>query len=263
MTHPRLKPLAHQPVALVTGGAAGIGAAIARRFARDGFFVFVGDVDTAAADLTTRIIADGGGRTASMPMDVSRPEQVAAAFDRIKGEAGRIDVLVNNAGIAPVQNFLDITPEQWERVVGVNLTGTFLCAQAAARLMISASRGCIINLSSNNAVAAHPTLLHYAATKGAINSLTKGLAVALAPHGIRVNAIAPGSVRTPMTEPQYAPPGALDRVLARTPLGRIAEPDEIAGVAAFLASPDASYLTGTTIYADGGRLALNGVMVRA
>src|SRR5688572_21023757 len=164
MTHPRPKPRAHQPVALVTGGGAGIGAAIARRFARDGFFVFVGDIDTAAADLTTRSIADAGGQAASLRMDVSRPEQVAATFDRIKDEAGRIDVLVNNAGIAPVQNFLDITPEQWERVVGVNLTGTFLCAQAAARLMISANRGCIINLSSNNAVAAHPTLIHYAAT---------------------------------------------------------------------------------------------------
>jgi NAD(P)-dependent dehydrogenase (short-subunit alcohol dehydrogenase family) len=124
------------------------------------------------------------------------------------------------------------------------------------------TRGSIVNLTSVNAVVAHPVLVHYAATKGGINMLTKGMAVALAPHGIRVNAIGPGTVNTPINANFFSMPGMIDRFLMRTPLGRIAEPEEIARVAVFLASDDASYMTGTTVYADGGRLALNGLMAR-
>jgi NAD(P)-dependent dehydrogenase (short-subunit alcohol dehydrogenase family) len=168
---------------------------------------------------------------------------------------------VANAAVQAEIHFLDLTEEEFDRVVRVNLKGTFLCGQTAARHMVETGRrGAIINLTSVNAVVAHSVLVHYAATKGGITMLTKGMAVALAPHGIRVNAIGPGTVETPINVNVFAMPGMKDRLLMRTPLGRIAAAEEIARVAVFLASDDASYITGTTIYADGGRLALNGVM---
>lgn len=247
-------------VALVTGAGAGIGAAIARRFAAEGYVVFAADVDVPAASAVAKAICRAGSRATALQMDVGQGADIDRAFQTIERDAGRLDVLVNNAGIAPPQSLFEIRPDDWERVIRVNLTGTFLSAQAAARLMTRQGGGCIINVASANAVAAHPDLIHYAASKGGIVSLTKALAVALAEYHIRVNAIGPGSVRTPMTEARYARPGTLAGVLSRIPLGRIAEPEEIAGIAAFLASADGSYLTGITIYADGGRLALNGVM---
>ena len=252
-----------QRVALVTGAGAGIGAAIARRFARDGFWVFAADVDTGGAQRTADDIRAEGFRATSLLMDVGVPEDVAAGFAGLEAEAQRRDVLVNNAGIAPAADFFDIGREEWERVIRVNLTGTFLCSQAGARIMREHGGGAIINLSSGNALMPHPTLIPYVASKGGIGSLTKAMAVALAEYGIRVNAIGPGSVRTPMTQVSYAAPGAMDKILSRTPIGRVAEPEEIAGVAAFLASPDSSYVTGITVYADGGRAALNGVVVRS
>jgi len=250
-------------VALVTGAGGGIGGAIARRFARDGFWVFAADLDDEGARRTADGIQAAGFHATPLRMDVGSREDVASGFVRLGQEAGRLDVLVNNAGIAPAADFLDIAYEEWERVLRVNLTGTFLCSQAAARIMRGHGGGAIINMSSGNAVMPHPTLIPYAASKGGIDSLTKAMAIALAAHGIRVNAIGPGSVRTPMTETSYAAPGAMERILSRTPIGRIAEPEEIAGVAAFLASPDASYVTGITVSADGGRAALNGVIVRS
>ena len=249
--------------ALVTGAGAGIGAAIARRFARDGFWVFAADVDTGGAQRTADDIRADGFRATPLGMDVGVPEDVASGFARLESEAQRLDVLVNNAGIAPAADFFDIGHEDWERVIRVNLTGTFLCSQAGARIMRVHGGGVIINLSSGNALMPHPTLIPYAASKGGIGSLTKAMAVALAEYGIRVNAIGPGSVRTPMTQVSYSAPGAMDKILSRTPIGRVAEPEEIAGVAAFLASPDSSYVTGITVYADGGRAALNGVVVRS
>jgi NAD(P)-dependent dehydrogenase (short-subunit alcohol dehydrogenase family) len=171
--------------------------------------------------------------------------------------------MVSNAAVQAEIPFLDLTEQEFDRVIRVNLKGTFLCGQTAARHMVeTGTRGTIINMSSVNAVVAHPVLVHYAASKGGIGMLTKGMAVSLAPHGIRVNGIGPGTVNTPINANFFGMPGMIDRFLMRTPLGRIAESDEIASVAVFLASDEASYVTGTTIYADGGRLALNGVMAR-
>jgi NAD(P)-dependent dehydrogenase (short-subunit alcohol dehydrogenase family) len=171
--------------------------------------------------------------------------------------------MVANAAVQAEIPFLDLTEQEFDRVIRVNLKGAFLCGQNAARHMVeSGTRGTIINMSSVNAVVAHPVLVHYAASKGGIAMLTKGMAVSLAPHGIRVNAIGPGTTNTPINANFFSMPGMVERFLMRTPLGRIAEADEIATVAVFLASDDASYVTGTTIYADGGRLALNGLMAR-
>jgi NAD(P)-dependent dehydrogenase (short-subunit alcohol dehydrogenase family) len=245
-------------VAIVTGAARGIGLAIARELVQEGAQVALADV---LAETLRAEAAALGKAALAVPTDVGDSGQVARLLASTVERFGRLDVMVANAAVQAEIPFLDLTEAEFDRVVRVNLKGTFLCGQAAARHMVGAgTRGAIINLSSVNAVVAHPVLVHYAATKGGIAMLTKGMAVALAPHGIRVNAIGPGTTNTPINANFFSMPGMVDRFLARTPLGRVAEPEEIARVAVFLACDDSSYVTGTTIYADGGRLALNGLM---
>ncbi|HEX4883170.1 MAG TPA: SDR family oxidoreductase [Casimicrobiaceae bacterium] len=242
-------------VAIVTGAARGIGLAIASRFADEGAQVVMVDL----ADDAIRTAAAGIPRAVAVAADVSVTEDVA----RIVGEAvrctGRIDVLVNNAGITHASDFLDLAEEDFDRVLRVNLKSMFLCGQAVARHMVAQRvRGAIVNMSSVNAVLAIPNQVPYVVSKGGINQLTRVMALSLAPHGIRVNAIGPGTIATELARQAVLGDEASRRkILSRTPLGRLGEPEEVAAVAAFLASDDASYLTGQTIYPDGGRMSLN------
>lgn len=243
--------------ALVTGAGRGIGQAIALAFAREGARVAVADVDARGVGATARRI----GRAAlPLVMDVADAASVDAGFAQIDRAWRRLDVAVTNAAVEPIGPFLDLPEATWDRIIDVNLKGTFLVAQRAARRMAARGRGVILTLSSVNAEVARAESAAYAASKGGVRQLTKAMAIALAPHGIRVNAIGPGTVVTGLTAPQLKNPAWRDAVRQRTPLGRVAAPREIAAVAVFLASDASSYMTGTTVYVDGGRLALNGLM---
>ena len=185
-------------------------------------------------------------------------DQVDALVAAAVAAFGRIDVMVNNAGIAPVMDFLDVSPDTFDRVMGVNLKGAFLGTQAAARAMIARGEGgVIINMSSINSGLANPNVATYAISKGGMNQVTSTAAVAFAPHGIRVCGVGPGTIATEIIKGAFTERAGMNAILARTPLGRLGEPEEVAGVVAFLASDDASYITGETIYPDGGRRILN------
>ncbi|MEL7300415.1 MAG: SDR family oxidoreductase [Pseudomonadota bacterium] len=242
-----------QTFALVTGGAQGIGLACAEALAEDGHTVIVADLNAEGAAAAGKALGGAG-----YGVDMGQPDQIAALFDRIEAEHGAVSVLVNNAGLALPQDFLETTLEGWQRVIDVNLSGVFLATQRAARGMVAAGlEGAIVNMSSINAQVAIPSIAAYCASKGGVMQLTKSAALALAPHGIRVNAVGPGSIDTAMLGTVNEDPAAKARILSRTPLGRIGTAREIGDIVAFLASPKASYITGETIYADGGRLGLN------
>jgi NAD(P)-dependent dehydrogenase (short-subunit alcohol dehydrogenase family) len=191
--------------------------------------------------------------------DVGRKKDVDKLFEAAIDDFGRVDILLSNAAITHTAEFLDLAEADWDRVVQTNLKAKFLCGQAAARLMVKQGHGgVIVNMSSVNAVLAIPNQVPYVVAKGGVNQLTKVMAVALAPHGIRVVAVGPGTILTELARGVVlGDEKARKKILSRTPIGRWGEPEEVAGVVTFLASDDASYLTGTTIYPDGGRLALN------
>jgi glucose 1-dehydrogenase len=243
--------------ALVTGASRGIGLAIAKRLAEEGAIVTMADV------------LDGEGASAAQHLkasyvhcDVSKPADITNALASIVKAHGAIDILVNNAAISIAKDFLEISEEEFDKVIAINLKGAFLLTQAAARQMVKqveAGRkpGSIVNMSSVNDTLAIPSIAPYTMSKGGVKQLTAVSALALAPHGIRVNAIGPGSIRTAMLTGTLQDKAAMNRALSRTPLGRVGEPEEIAAIAAFLASDDASYITGQVIYADGGRMPLN------
>jgi NAD(P)-dependent dehydrogenase (short-subunit alcohol dehydrogenase family) len=190
--------------------------------------------------------------------DVSQKADVDAMVAFTLKEFGRIDILVNNAGVTCAADFLDVKEEDFDRVLRINLKSMFLCGQAVAREMVKQHSGCIINMSSVNAELAIPNQVPYVVSKGAINQLTKVMALNLVNHGIRVNGIGPGTILTELAKKAVmASPESRKTILSRTPMGRCGEPEEVAAIAAFLASDDASYMTGQTIYVDGGRLALN------
>jgi len=237
--------------AIVTGGAKGIGFGIARRFVAEGARVLIADVD---ADAGLRAAASLGEAAQAVPADVSRPADVTRLVDQTLAAFGRLDILVNNAGVSLPAPFLDVSLEIWERTLAVNLTGAFLCGQAAARVMAEQRWGRIINIASVNSFMAEPHASHYAASKGALVQLTKGMAVDLAPYNVLVNAIAPGPIATERSAPIFARPdqqGMLNRVL----LGHPGAPSDVAAAAAFLASDDASFIHGTVLLVDGGFLA--------
>ncbi|HCY99708.1 MAG: dehydrogenase [Rhodobacterales bacterium RIFCSPHIGHO2_02_FULL_62_130] len=245
-------------VAIITGGARGIGRACAERFLSEGAQVAIADVDV---DQLVKTAAELGGpdRVLAVTTDVAQKDQVDRLVAQTVAAFGRLDVMVNNAGIAQVKDYLDITPEDFDRVLGINLKGVFLGIQAAARQMIAQGQGgVIVNMSSINSGLANPNLATYAISKAGINQATSTAAVAFAPHNIRVCGVGPGTIATEMIEGAFTKrAGGNDIILSRTPIGRLGRPEEIASVVAFLASDDASYFTGETIYPDGGRRILN------
>jgi NAD(P)-dependent dehydrogenase (short-subunit alcohol dehydrogenase family) len=232
---------------LITGGASGIGAATAARFLEEGSQVCILDRDASAcAAIRLQLPAIA----AAIIADVTDLQQVQAAFAEAVRVMGGVDVLINNAGISIRHNFLDITPEEWDRVIAVNLTGVFYVAQTAARHMMERGSGVILQTASTNGMMGYPYYSDYNATKAGVIELTKSMALELAPK-IRVCAVAPGYVLTPMQRAEYTD-AMLDEVNAKIPLRRHARPEEIAALFAFLASDDAAYATGHVYTLDGG-----------
>jgi NAD(P)-dependent dehydrogenase (short-subunit alcohol dehydrogenase family) len=245
-------------VAIVTGGARGIGFAITKRYLTEGAKVVIADIEEKAG---SGAAASLGANCRFVRADVGDAKDARQLVAEALGFGG-LDILINNAGIIHAADFLDLAEADFDRVLRVNLKGAFLVGQAAAKQMVAQVKagrtpGTIINMSSINAVVAIPNQVAYSVSKGGLNQLTKVMALALAPHGIRVNGIGPGSIMTEILQAVATDKEAKRRLLSRTPLGRIGESEEIAALACFLASSDASYITGQTIYADGGRLGLN------
>lgn len=250
-------------VALVTGASRGIGRAIAARCAREGAAVAInyitgpepvqGKDNRADANALVQEIAKAGGRAIAVEADVSNGDQVQRMVSRIAEELGTVDVLVNNAGIETIIPFLEMNEAQYQQVLDVNLKGEWLCAQAVVKRLVAEEKpGAIVNLASIQSGMALPGRSHYAPSKRGVEALTRNLAAELAPHKIRVNCINPGLIATDMTDWVMKDAQILPIILDKIPLHRAGEPDEIAKVAVFLASEDASYVTGQCIYVDGG-----------
>jgi NAD(P)-dependent dehydrogenase (short-subunit alcohol dehydrogenase family) len=244
-------------VALVAGAGGGIGSAGAEGLAREGAAVMCTDVEAAAAEAIARRIRDAGGRAVAQALDVRDRAAVDTAVAASVRELGRLDVLLDCAGISHRGNFLELDPDVWDRIIAVNLTGMFHLGQAAARQMLrQGSGGSIINVTSQLAEVARPERAAYVASKGGGRSLTHAMAVDLAAHGIRVNAIAPGPTLTGLTRASYTYPEARRATEAMIPLGRLGQPDDLVGAVLFLASDESRWVTGSTVTVDGGYLAI-------
>src|ERR1700683_667046 len=245
-------------VAVITGAGSGIGRAAADLFAREGAEVALVDLNAQAAKDATEQITAAGGRALAVGADVADAAQVDLAFRQISGEFGRVDVLYNNAGVNSSGSVVDASDEDWDRCFAVNAKGTFLCSRAAGRLMVAAGRGSILTQGSVAALGGIANFASYCASKGAVVALTRSMSVDLAPRNVRVNAICPGTVYTPLMEPMLRARGngdlaaGLAMTTAKYPIGRLGTPAEIAAVALFLASADSPFLTGPVITADGG-----------
>jgi NAD(P)-dependent dehydrogenase (short-subunit alcohol dehydrogenase family) len=247
-------------VAIVTGAARGIGRASAERLLAEGAKVVISDIDEEQLNRTA-VELGAADRLLVQRADVAIKSDVVQLIDAAVRHFGRLDIMLNNAGIAPVVDFLDVTEELLSRVLDVNLKGAFYGTQAAGRQMISQGQGgVIINMSSINSGLANPNVAPYAISKGGMNQVTSTAAVAFAPHGIRVVGVGPGTIMTDMVAGAFVNSAGNHAILSRTPLGRYGQASEIAAVVAFLASDDASYMTGETVYVDGGRRVLNYVV---
>jgi len=241
-------------VAVVTGGASGIGLGVAGRFAADGHPVAVLDRNASAAETAADELRSEGATAVAVEVDVADRASVDGAFDRVRAELGRVAILVTSAGIESFDPLLEIDAETWDRILAVNLTGTFTCVQAAVPDMLSAGWGRIVTIASSSAQSGAPNMAHYAASKGGVIGLTKAVAVELARRGITVNTIPPSLVDTPMARQAEVAgdfPG-VDVVGPMVPLGRAGTPDDIAAACAFLCSDDGSYITGQIIGVNGG-----------
>jgi len=247
--------LLNEQVAIITGGGRGIGRAIVHRFAQEGAAVVIADLDEETGRATQQQVAAAGGTARFHHIDVAEMAEVEALVAQTVECFGRLDIMVTNAGITGENGpFLDVSQELWERILRVNQTAVFLCAQAAARVMVQARRGSIINISSVNGLVPQPRCIAYAAAKSAVESMTRSMAAELAPYEIRVNVIAPGPIQSNRPDDPPARPKPT------TLLNRSGLPREVAAVAAFLASDEASYITGERIAVDGGKL-VNGYTI--
>jgi glucose 1-dehydrogenase len=246
--------------AIITGAARGIGYACVRRLLEDGASVLLVDIDAEGGKAAVaRLSGDNQQKPAHFhAADLTQPALIDGIVEAAIDTLGGVDILINSAGVAPRADFFALSLEDYQHVMAINLTAPFLLTQAAARRMKSqGGGGAVLNLSSVAAVVNLPDRLGYCVSKGGLNQLTRNCALALAPFGIRVNAIGPGTIETELVTGSGLTPQALTRILSRTPLGRLGQPEEIAALAAFLVSDDASYVTGQIVYADGGRLGLN------
>ena len=237
-------------IVIVTGAGRGIGQAIAERFGAEGSRVILVDIDEAGVSTVAKGIVARGGSASAVTTDVASEEQVDGLFDQVLSDFGSLDVLVNNAGmISPTKHLLEADKAWWDMIIGVNLTGTFMCARRAAHIMAPKGHGSIINMSSGGATKAHRAFVAYDASKGGIEAMTRAMALDLAPYGVRVNCLVPGFIDTyGADEEKRETQGAI------VPLGRMGEAADLAGSAVFLASSDSAYITGQQIVVDGGVL---------
>jgi NAD(P)-dependent dehydrogenase (short-subunit alcohol dehydrogenase family) len=242
-------------VAIVTGGAHGIGRATALRLASEGAAVAVVDLDESAAQESVDEIRQSGGKAHAFGADVTVRSQVEEMLQRVLAEYGQVDVLCNIAGIAIVENFLEIEDENWQKTLAVNLTGVFLCSQVVARQMVKQEiAGRIVNMASTNGLVGEADLAHYNASKFGVVGLTMTMAIELAAHNIRVNSVCPGLIKTRLTAPGRNDPLWTGDYLKKIPLNRFGEPEEVAAAVAYLASKDSGFITGHQLVIDGGQL---------
>ena len=244
-------------VAIITGARRGMGRSHALTLAKAGVKVVVADISLEDCQKVVEEIKKNGGEAMAIKCDVSQKSEVDEMVKKTIEKFGKIDILVNNAGICQFKPFLELTEEDWDRTLDINLKGYFLCAQAAAKEMIKQKSGVIINIASvamGQQGIGFPNIAHYCASKGGIVGMTEALAVELAPYNIRVNVIAPGMIETPMISSVKQDPKMIEAMLARVPMRRVGRPEEVSNLVLFLASDDSSYMTGSTVVIDGGWL---------
>ncbi len=245
-------------VVIITGGARGIGYGIGKCFARRAATLVIADTDPKAAKQAAAQLNDAGAmKSIGLRCDVTQRGEVDAMMDEVESSPGRIDVLVNNAGICPFIDVMEMTPEIWQRTLDVNLTGAFHCTQSAARKMIARGKGGrIVFITSLAENVTGPAQVDYGASKAGLRMTMVGFATALGKHGITCNAVAPGMILTPMTEHYWAQPGPAEQIKTRVPVGRIGTPEDVGNAVVFLASPEAQYINGVSLRVDGGHQAV-------